>query len=638
MSSGVHHSYRFKTFRLDVEDRLLLNDGSEVPLTPKVFDVLVMLVKRAGHLVEKEELMKTVWADSFVEDANLSRAVHTLRRALGENQKDGDKFIATVAKKGYRFVADVVEENIPSEATSTERSSEVRTAEQDKTHEAARTEPSLAQKPQPRYLLMALAAIIFVSLGSYLAVSWADSQQTGRESTSIAILPFRPISTVTRDEDYDLYFANTLISQLSQATSLKVRPFSAIRGFTDVGQDAVSIGKEQKVAFVLESTYVSSGGQLRVTANLVDVATRSVTETFTQDVDGNDLLTAADAISTQIGHKLLSRLKFAPVDASPNRMTENDQAWRHYLHGMRLTNKRILADSDKAITEFESAVKIDPNFADAWVGLSFAHETSYINGGDKIEHCSKGLEAVKRALDLAPNLAEASTILGMNTLSCQGNRQDAAALHRKALDLAPNSPFVRRFYGIYLTNMGKGDESVNELKAAIDLDPTLNWTEKLLGRAMFFAKRYDAAIEQLIKTRELDKNDDEQVLYLFKSFEFNNDTNKAFEWFLEYEALRKASQADLDSFKQIFATAGWNGVLRKRLERAEAVERAGGSNFGEIASLAAQLGDKEKAFAYLEKALPVGQLFMAQILVEPTLDPLRADPRFQGIIDRNWTK
>ena len=106
MNSGTKHSYRFKTFCLDVDERQLLNNGVPVPLTPKVFDVLTILVERAGHLVEKDELMQTVWADSFVEDTNLSRAVHTLRRALGENQ-NGEKFIATVAKKGYRFVAEV---------------------------------------------------------------------------------------------------------------------------------------------------------------------------------------------------------------------------------------------------------------------------------------------------------------------------------------------------------------------------------------------------------------------------------------------------------------------------------------------------------------------------------------------------
>lgn len=630
--------YKFRSFKLDVAERQLLNNGVEIPLTPKAFDVLACLVERGGHLVEKEELMQRVWPDAFVEDANLTRTIHTLRKALGEDQ-NGNKFIATVAKKGYRFVADVEVETgqvaeLPLEFVETEvDGGAVVPVEATEDPEAGGSEP----RTNARYLLFASAAVMLGALILAAFVFFRPDQSTaGGRPASIAILPFRPLDETQRDQAYELFFANELINQISQERNLKVRHVNSIRGYTDVKQDPLAIGREQKADYVVESTYVVADGRLRASSHLIDVRTGNIEATFSYDADASAKYAAADTVVLEIGRDLLEKLRFKPLDLAPNR-TVDEKAWNHYVHGMKLTNKRIQGDSDKAIVEFENAVRIDPNYADAYVGLAYAHETSYINGGDKAVHCAKGLEAVKRALEIAPNLAEAYTILAMNTLSCQGNRKEADELHKKAKQLSPNSPFVRRFYGIYLTNMAKGDESVEELKAAIDLDPNLPWTEKLLGRALFFARRYDEAIAQLMKTRELDAKDEEQTLYLFKSYEFNRDLDKAFEWFKVYESIRGIDDAGLKEFSDIYAASGWNGVLRKRLARAEARAETGEKNFGEIASLAAQVGETEKAFAYLEKALPIGQLFMAQILIEPTLDPLRSDPRFDSVIARNWT-
>ena len=151
--------------------------------------------------------------------------------------------------------------------------------------------------------------------------------------------------------------------------------------------------------------------------------------------------------------------------------------------------------------------------------------------------------------------------------------------------------------------------------------------------ALFFARRYNEAIKQLKKARQIDQNDiDEQTGYLFMSYERKDEFDNALEWFLVYESQKGVDDPEIDSFRQIYARSGWPGVLKRRLEIAEEKERNGAQNYNDIASLAAQVGDKEKAFAYLEKALPIGELFKASLRMDPNLDLLRSDPRFDTLI------
>lgn len=647
MNGEARHSYKFKSFRLDVAERQLLNEDTPVPLTPKAFDVLVYLVARSGHLVEKEELMQSVWADAFVEEANLTRTIHTLRKALGEDQ-NGNKFISTVAKKGYRFVAEVESDNRSESKSSIGGENGSAAYIWPDELEVGRVEAKIEQATAPAVNRKILKPIVFACLGlllagslvAFIAFQWNAQPARNGQPVSIAVLPFRPLDLANRDEADDLFFADSLINQLSQEKNLKVRPLSAVRGYSDVKQDALAIGREQKVDYVLESNYVVRGERLRVTSQLFDVRSGSVEPVISLEADASDLFAAADNIVAKIGRDLLAKLEFKPLDLAPNRRTENEQAWKHYVHGMNLTNKRIREDSDKAIVEFENAIRIDPNYADAYVGLAYAHETSYVNGGIKADHCRAGKEAADRAIELAPSLGEAYSIKAMNTVTCERNPNESEELHRKALELAPNSAFVRRFYGIFLTSEGKGDESVAELKIAIDLDPNLPWTEKLLGRALYFANRYDEAIEQLKKTRQLDNTDPTQTAYLFRSYALKDDFAQAFEWFLVTEALKGSTQKEIDSFKQAYAEAGWPGVLRARLQRAELNEKEGRTNLTEIASLAAQLGDKDKAFKYLKKKefLAKPEPDLGNLVIEPTFDSLRSDPRFESIVALNWLR
>ncbi|HMS42479.1 MAG TPA: transcriptional regulator, partial [Pyrinomonadaceae bacterium] len=231
MNGEENHFYKFKSFRLDVKERQLLHHNENIPLTPKVFDVLVALVERNGHLVEKDELLKLVWADSFVEEVNVARSVHALRKVLGEDE-NGNKFIETVAKKGYRFVAKVTEVH-----EADKRQSAAAVGSHDNANEklpsANRLLPS-ADKPKTntRIILFGIGFLSAVFLIVLLSFSFqSGSSTTPNKLKSIAILPVQPLTAENRDVIYEFGIADSLILKLSAAKNLIVRPLSATRKY-----------------------------------------------------------------------------------------------------------------------------------------------------------------------------------------------------------------------------------------------------------------------------------------------------------------------------------------------------------------------------------------------------------------------
>lgn len=240
MKDDENHFYQFKSFRLDVAERQLLNNGVFVPLMPKVFDVLVVLVERSGHLVEKDELLRTVWADSFVEEANIARIIHELRKVLGEDKSD-DKFIETVAKKGYRFVAETKRysenENQPS-PTAGEKLAE---NEFSLTTDKFVIPPLSKPKHRTRIILFTVGLLSVILLISLLAFyRQSNSPVNSNAPKTIAVLPLKPVRQDSRDAIYELGIAESIILKLNATKGVIVRPLSAIRKYSDVEQNAMT--------------------------------------------------------------------------------------------------------------------------------------------------------------------------------------------------------------------------------------------------------------------------------------------------------------------------------------------------------------------------------------------------------------
>lgn len=287
MNNEEKHFYRFKSFRLDVKERQLLHHGDNIPLTPKVFDVLVALVERSGHLVEKDELLRIVWADSFVEEVNVARIVHTLRKVLGEDE-NGNKFIETVAKKGYRFVAKVKKVSEPPAVAGglTEHFESVVKIPNEELQPLATAggsdlpqtiaPPVSKPKQKTRIILFTVGfvgAIFLIILSSFNFQS--EYSINPNNVKSIAVLPVQPINTTNRDEIYEVGIADSLILKLGSMKGFVVRPLSATRKYADVAQDPIAAGREQQVDYVLASNYQLSDDFLRARHRQFRVAARN---------------------------------------------------------------------------------------------------------------------------------------------------------------------------------------------------------------------------------------------------------------------------------------------------------------------------------------------------------------------------
>ncbi len=632
MNVEEKYFYQFKSFRLDVSERQLLKDDVAIPLMPKAFDLLVVLVKQSGHLVEKEELLRTVWADSFVEEANISRIVHELRKILGEN-KNGNKFIETVAKKGYRFVAKVTK--VSESSAVADGLTEAFELPTDISNDIIQPSANPTQKRRTRTILFAVGLLSVILLISLLAFNrQSGSPVNSNAPKSIAVLPLKPINTDNRDLIYELGIAESIISKLTSVKGLTVRELSVTRRYTDINQDSLTAGREQKVDFVLASNYQISNGKIRVSSQLINVQTGEIEENLQSEKDTMDVFSMQDAIANDFG-KILSQQFGKPENSQmAKRYTNNEEAYRLYLQGINLTDNRNDKDIRKAVGLFEQAIKLDLNYALAYVGLAYAHRSISIYSGNPHEEYQISKKLVEKALQLDENLAEAFTILGEIQVTYEWNFSAAEKSFRRAIELKPNSSFAHRFYALHLSNQGQFDQAIQEAKTAIDLDPNSMWNQRILGMNLYFARRYDEAISQFKLSAEIDSGT-ASLDWLAASYEQKGDNDQAFEWFLKSKMKSGTSIKDLDSWKNIYAQSGWQGIFRKQLERFQKEEKDKGDTFfWNIIIRSAKLGEKEQAFIYLEKSFKKRELPMVWLLVEPSIDSLRSDPRFEDLIRR----
>lgn len=376
-------------------------------------------------------------------------------------------------------------------------------------------------------------------------------------------------------------------------------------------------------------------GKILVTSQLFNVRTGAIEETLRSEKDSADKFSMQDAIAGDFGNILLARFGKTAGNQIAKRYTNNEEAYRLYLQGMNLTDKRGGGNEfRKAVELFEQAIKLDPNYALAYVGLAYAHRSLSSFGGNPHEEYPISKNAIEKALQLDENLSEAFTILGEIQVTYEWNYPAAEKSFRRAIELNPNSSFTHRFYALHLSNLGQFDQAIQEAKTAIDLDPNSMWNQRILGMNLYFARRYDEAITQFKRSSELD-NGNASLQWLAASYEQKGDDNQAFEWFLKAEIKSGTSTKDLDSWKNIYAQFGWQGIFRKQLEQSKKEEKEkGGTFFWNIVTRSAHLGENEQAFIYLEKSYQKRELPMVWLRVEPTLDPLRSDPRFEDLLRR----
>lgn len=621
MQDGI--IYEFADFRLIPEDNLLLRDGESIPLPPKAFSTLVLLLEHHGHLVRKEELIEKIWSDSFVEEAAVSRCVWMIRNALGEHSK----IIKTVPKRGYKFVADVIElkDEAPAQTEMNGNGHALTERALLADHLEQTPELATAKIPATRRRLgvyVALAAIVVAVIGIAAVYIASVGTATAGAASRIAVLPLKPIDAANRSDIYEIGVADSLINRLNSIQGLVARPLSATRKYDALDQDPLAAGREQQVDRVLASNYQLVDGKFRLTAQLINVASGQVDESFKVETDAGNVFAIQDAVADEIAKRLSARFEGTTVGYVARRGTTNEDAYRLYLQGRNLTMKRSGGAHKEAIEYFEQAIKIDPNYALAYARMAHAYWAVAI--ADKSADAEKAKGFVKKALELDPNLAEAYATRGYIGLAYDWDFAAAEKDLQRAIELEPNNDTAHWLYGLLLTNRGLFDEGLREMEAALAIDPGAVVYMFHRGRILYYARRYDEAVTQYQHAIDLDDRLRSTYSWMVRVYETNGDYETAFRFFLKQEE-RSPRKDQLEHYQKVYETSGWVGVRQ--------VADTNG-RFFDLARLHALRGEKDAAFENLNKAVEERHWLMTTMNVEPAFDNLRNDRRFGELLTR----
>ena len=504
-----------------------------------------------------------------------------------------------------------------------------------RTNTAGHTRRNIKDFVQRHKVLTGIAVVVLTGAVSwaYLTGNRAKTTSSSITKRSIAVLPLKPINSATRDAVYETGIAESLIQKLGEMDGVVVRQLSATRHYTELGQDPMSAGKEQQVDYVVASTYYVEGSKIHITAELFNIRTAGVEEKFEVEAQTTDAFAMQDAVATDLGNKLLRQFATTAIRQTAKRGTTNREAYRLYLHGMYLANNRNLADSQKAIQALQQAVELDPNYAQAWAGLGYAHRTVSIyspSSSSTHETYQKSIAAINKALAIDEGLSEAHSALCENKYLYEWDFAGAERECKRAIELDPNSAQAHEIFSRYLMGRGRLDEAITEIETAIDLEPASRFNNRNYGRALFYARRYREAEEQFKRVLAMDATFVSTYSWLTSTLALQGKEAEAYDWFKKLLAYRKADKETVEVFEKAFQSSGWRGIWREWLKRFDTV---GGGSF-DPALYNSQLGNKDQAFKSLEDLYRQRAIWLTYLRVEPRLDPLRDDPRFQDLLRR----
>jgi TolB-like protein/DNA-binding winged helix-turn-helix (wHTH) protein/Flp pilus assembly protein TadD len=641
MEKPVAQVYEFDGFRLDAHDLLLEREGEPVHVPRKALELLVLLVRDSGRVVDKETLFAALWPDTVVEEANLTQNVYVLRKALGARPGQ-TPYIETVPRRGYRFLAEVCagEWQPAAPALPAPACEESPPA----APPCAPPAPAVERRGRRRHRRHALAALLGLCVLAAAALGWLsarkESRREARPLKSIAILPFRTVGGASDDGHLGLGMTDTLITRLSALKQLSVRPTSAVAKYSAAGTDPLAAGRELGVDAVMDGTVQREGNSVRVTVRLVRMKgeeplwAEKFDETFT------NVFALQDRISEQVVSQLQLRLSGAQWQSLVKRPTTSAEAYQAYAEGLFFWNKRRPDDMAKAVECFERAVTLDPGYALAFAALSDAYYLAARNRFDFVPRptaLEKASAAAARALALDDSLAESHLATAMIS-QLDVREWDAAERHfRRAVELNPYHATVRQRYGWHLLTRGRLEEGVAEMRRARELDPVSPINNVALSSTLIFARRYDEAVSVSRRLLELEPAAPNVRFNLALAYAHKGMYDEAVAEFKRVREARPGTHTGLEALAITYASAGRKAEAEEALgELCRLAKRNDGSVSGYNVALAyAALGRRDEAFEWLESSREEVRALSLYFMYDPHLDPLRADPRFQLFLDRH---
>lgn len=604
--------FRFGDFTLAPSERLLLRAGQPVALTGKVFDLLVVLVRSKGRLVGKDELLREVWPGLVVEEVNLSVNVSALRKALAE-APDGNGWIETVPKRGYRFSAPV----------------EV-------------GEAALAQLVQPRVFerwpgftsrrawLIGLLTVVVIGA----ALAWrARIEPDARAFGSVAVLPF-----VTDNVEEDFIadgLTESVINSLSLLHSLRVTPRATAFRYKRTDVDPRRAGRELGADAVVTGRLAQRDHSLSIQVDLVDVARGSQVWGSSYKGHAAELTHLRTRIAQDIARELNLALKPEEQRSLAQRATDNADAYRTYLQARYFWNQRSESGLKRAVEGFHRAIELDPQFAVAYSGLSDSYTTlgylSYVAPNDAFPLAKR---YALKALELDSSLAEAHASLGYVKFYFDWDWASADAEFLQAITLNPRYPITHQWYSVFLLATGRPREGMREIQIAQEYDPLSLPISTDVGFHYYYNRQYDQAIKQLRNVVEMRSDFALAHLWLGRSLQQVGRYEDALAEFTQAERVLQEWPVLLAARGFVDGASGRTIEARAVLSEMESLsKRKFVTSYG-VALVYAGVGENDAAFTWLEKAFDERSHWLVWLRLDPRWDNLRSDPRFSVLVSR----
>ncbi|MGB9069040.1 MAG: winged helix-turn-helix domain-containing protein [Candidatus Acidiferrales bacterium] len=575
MKEELRTLYEFGPFHVDPEERILLREGKSVHLPTKAFDTLLVLIRNSGRLIEKSALISAIWANTFVEEGNLTVAISILRKALGDDRKKR-KYIQTVEKHGYRFVGDV--------------------------------RKIVGSKPEFPVPVSGIR--------------------------SLAVLLFRSMNSDAVHESLRLGLTDAIITKLASAGQTIVRPTRAMLN-SGPPIDPLALGRELRVDAILAGQIEASPDRVRAIVDFVRVGDGSVLNSGAFEETSPNVSALADKITHGFAQSMSIRLTGESQTRPVRLRIAKSQAYQLYLEGRYFWNKRTEEGLRRSIEYFQQATTEDPHYALAYTGLADSYVLLNAFG---VEPSSQAYPiakaAVLKALDLDPLLAEAHASLGMIHFYYEWKWAEAEQAFQRAIAIDPNYVLAHSWYALNLGAAGRYDESLSQVLHAQKLDPLSLEINTVFGRISYFSRQYDRSINAYSKVIDLNPYYPRAHTRLGMTYAAVGAFEDAIR---EFEESQRLSGFDSSLLGLLGYSQALSGNARRAHKLRDELTHRRRHHYVpafSVALICVGLGEHDQALQYLAKSYLEHCTDMVYAKTEPLLDPVRSDPRFIALLNQ----
>ena len=625
---------KFGCFEADTRSGELTKQGKRLPLQEQPFRLLVMLLERPGELITREEVRQRLWPQAVVDfDHGLNKAISKIRDALGDSAEK-PRFVETVARRGYRFLADVAvvseERTQPTEALGTASDTLAKAGDR------STVRPVEWDKPLRRRAV-ALGIAFCATLAVVLLSSWALFQRAHWSSTihSLAVLPLENLSSDASQEYFADGMTDELITQLGQNRALRVISRTSVMTYKHAHKTLADVARQLNVQAVVEGSVLRVADRVRITVQLIRVPEDEHLWAHSYEGNFRDTLALQSEVSQAIAGQILTTLIRQEKGPMSQAKTVNPDAYEAYLKGRYFWNKREIVALEKAIQYFQAAIAVDPGYAQAYAGLADA----YALAGDweygvlsPQVALPRAKAAATKALLLDPTVSEAHTSLAFALDLYAWDWKGAEREFQRALELNPGYATAHHWYAYHLMVVGRDDEGISEMRKAENLDPLSLIISAELADVLSIAHRFDEANRQIKKTLELDANFAIAHFQLGELLVQKHMPDAAIAEFQRAIELNGHSWAFDANLAYAYAASGHTVDAQRIAGELEQLDERNGSLEANIALIYVGLGNADAAISWLDRAY--GDRFNPSIIVRPEFDPLRSDPRFKDLMRR----